>query len=65
MESYSIEKMGLNFHICLRSGPTEGADPPTPLRSGAHKAFLAQKQKLAATRIVVCRHEKQDTFDVP
>ena len=22
IESYSIEKMGPNFHICLRSGPT-------------------------------------------
>ena len=34
-EVIPLKKMGQNFHICLRSGPT--VDPPTPYGQADHK----------------------------
>ena len=34
-EVLPLKKMGQNFHICLRSGPT--VDPPTPYGQADHK----------------------------
>ena len=34
-EVLPLKKMGQNFHICLRSGPT--VDPPTPYGQPDHK----------------------------